>query len=61
MEPDILEKANQWLSSDIDDYSKKEIQQMLDASDTSELTDAFYKDLEFGTGGLRGVMGIGAQ
>ncbi len=61
MDPEVNRKAHVWLNSNIDDDSKKEIQKLLDADDTSELTDAFYKDLEFGTGGLRGIMGIGSN
>ncbi|QDH80103.1 phospho-sugar mutase [Echinicola soli] len=57
----IISKAQSWLNSNIDQDSKTKIQQLLDASDSSELIDSFYKDLEFGTGGLRGVMGIGSN
>ncbi len=55
------EKANQWLNSDIDQESKAEIQQLLNNEDDTELVESFYKDLEFGTGGLRGIMGIGSN
>jgi len=61
METTVRDKALQWLKTNIDEESKKTIQSMLDAEDQSELTDAFYKDLEFGTGGLRGVMGVGSN
>lgn len=57
----IISKAQSWLNSNIDTESRLKIQQLLDAADPSELVDAFYKDLEFGTGGLRGVMGIGSN
>src|SRR5690606_38888973 len=58
----IQEKARQWLSSSvIDDETKKQVQALLDNPDTRELTDNFYKDLEFGTGGLRGIMGAGSN
>ncbi|AWW32537.1 phospho-sugar mutase [Echinicola strongylocentroti] len=57
----IISKAQSWLNSNIDQDTKSKIQQLLDASDSSELVDSFYKDLEFGTGGLRGVMGIGSN
>ncbi|GAB3661785.1 phospho-sugar mutase [Echinicola sediminis] len=57
----IISKAETWLNSNIDQNSKEQIQQLLKAEDRSELIDAFYKDLEFGTGGLRGVMGIGSN
>lgn len=55
-------KAQQWLNSPvIDDDSKREIKKLLDASDSTELINAFYRDLEFGTGGLRGLMGVGSN
>lgn len=55
------EKARLWLNSNIDPEAKDEIRRMLDSPDNAELTDSFYKDLEFGTGGLRGIMGIGSN
>ncbi len=54
------EKALNWLSQDIDLEFKEGIQTLLDGNE-QELTDAFYKDLEFGTGGLRGIMGVGSN
>lgn len=56
-----LAKANaqKWLSGSIDDESKSQIRELLARPDTKELIDNFYKSLEFGTGGLRGVMGVG--
>ncbi len=60
LDPAILEKAQSWLSPDFDEVTRKEVQEMID-KDPSGLTDAFYKDLEFGTGGLRGVMGAGSN
>ncbi len=57
----VQEKINHWLNGNYDAESKAEIQQMLDEGKETELTDAFYKDLEFGTGGLRGIMGVGAN
>ena len=59
MESSIKEKVDFWLNSNIDADDKKEIQQLVDENNESELTEAFYKDLEFGTGGLRGIMGLG--
>ncbi|MGB4972946.1 MAG: phospho-sugar mutase [Cyclobacteriaceae bacterium] len=54
--------AEKWLKEgSIDEEAKGEIRKMLDASDTKVLIDSFYKNLEFGTGGLRGVMGIGSN
>ena len=61
LEPTVEKNVNLWLSGDYDEKSKKEIQSMLDRGATTELTDAFYKDLEFGTGGLRGIMGVGSN
>ena len=54
-------KAKEWLSPAFDEETRKSVQQMLDSQDKSELIDAFYKDLEFGTGGLRGIMGAGTN
>ncbi|HKL32427.1 MAG TPA: phospho-sugar mutase, partial [Tangfeifania sp.] len=53
--------AEGWLSDLYDEETRAEVQRMLDNEDTSELIDAFYKHLEFGTGGLRGVMGVGTN
>jgi phosphoglucomutase len=50
-----------WLSGTYDEQSKAEIQSMIERGAVTELTDAFYKDLEFGTGGLRGIMGVGSN
>ena len=55
------EKARHWLNSNIDQEAKDEILRMLDTPDNPELEESFYKDLEFGTGGLRGIMGIGSN
>ena len=56
------EKAAKWLnSSAIDDATKQEINKLLADSNTKNLIDSFYKELEFGTGGLRGIMGVGAN
>lgn len=54
-------KANEWLSPAYDDETRKEVQAMLDSEDKNALVDAFYKELEFGTGGLRGIMGAGSN
>lgn len=61
IDPNILAKAQSWLNSNIDEKSKEEIQALLDAPDKTELIDSFYRDLEFGTGGLRGIMGVGSN
>ena len=55
------EKARQWLGPQYDEETRKEVQKMLDADDKTPLIEAFYKDLEFGTGGLRGIMGPGSN
>ena len=57
----VIYKANTWLEGDYDAATKNEVQRMLDNEDKKELIDAFYKDLEFGTGGLRGIMGAGSN
>lgn len=61
MDLEVRAKAEEWLTSNIDSDAKIEIQNMLDSEDQTELVDSFYKDLEFGTGGLRGLMGIGSN
>lgn len=61
VDPMIIAKAEAWLKSNIDEKSKAEIQSLLDSTDKSELIDSFYRDLEFGTGGLRGIMGVGSN
>ena len=55
------EIAEKWLSPSFDEQTQKEVKDMLDAEDKSALIDAFYKNLEFGTGGLRGIMGAGTN
>ena len=55
------ERAKQWLSPAFDEETRKAVQAMLDNDDKTELIDAFYRDLEFGTGGLRGIMGAGTN
>ncbi|MBC6110401.1 phospho-sugar mutase [Pedobacter fastidiosus] len=52
---------NQWLNGNYDKNTKAEIKALVDKDATTELTDAFYKSLEFGTGGLRGIMGAGSN
>lgn len=61
LEPGVQDKINQWLHGSYDEDTKKEIQQLLDDKKYTDLTDAFYRDLEFGTGGLRGIMGAGSN
>lgn len=58
----VQSKAQSWLNSNvIDDTTKAEVNSLLSKQDSKELIDNFYKDLEFGTGGLRGVMGAGSN
>lgn len=58
--PDLLKKAENWLHTSIDEATRAEVQRMID-SDPDALVEAFYKDLEFGTGGIRGIMGVGTN
>lgn len=60
MDAVIQERVQTWLSGNYDEATKKEIQK-IKAENPKELADAFYKDLEFGTGGLRGIMGVGTN
>ena len=55
----ILDKAKNWTKAPFDLETQKEIQDLIDANDVDQLADRFYKDLEFGTGGMRGIMGAG--
>lgn len=57
----VTNKAILWLKGNYDSETKEEVQKMLNSEDKSKLIDAFYKDLEFGTGGLRGIMGAGSN
>ncbi len=57
----VIDKAMSWLNGNYDVETKAEVQHLLDNEDKRPLIDAFYKDLEFGTGGLRGIMGAGSN
>ena len=57
----VTEKANKWLSPAYDEETQAEVKRMLENPDKTDLIEAFYKDLEFGTGGLRGIMGAGSN
>ena len=57
---EILEKAQEWTSTTFDEATRKEVQELIH-SNSSDLADSFYKDLEFGTGGMRGVVGPGTN
>ena len=60
-EINVTKKVQGWLDSNIDQESKAEIERLLSDPDPTSLNEAFYKDLEFGTGGLRGIMGVGSN
>ncbi|MDR0973148.1 MAG: phospho-sugar mutase, partial [Prevotellaceae bacterium] len=57
----VTEKARTWLNPAYDEATQAEVRRMLDNPDKTELIESFYKDLEFGTGGLRGIMGAGSN
>lgn len=57
----VTEKAEKWLTPAYDAETQAEIKKMLENPDKTDLIEAFYKDLEFGTGGLRGIMGVGSN
>lgn len=56
----VKERAEKWLSDSYDEETRKKVKHLID-NDPKELTESFYKDLEFGTGGLRGIMGVGTN
>jgi phosphoglucomutase len=58
---EITKKAREWTSAEFDDETRKEISRLIDSGNEKELTDRFYKELDFGTGGMRGVMGAGTN
>ena len=60
LEQSVLAKAQSWLDGDYDADTKAQVKSLME-SDMKELTESFYKDLEFGTGGLRGIMGVGSN
>lgn len=57
----VTEKANKWLTPAYSAETQAEVKRMLASEDKTELIESFYKDLEFGTGGLRGIMGVGSN
>ncbi|WP_134092139.1 phospho-sugar mutase [Olivibacter sp. XZL3] len=59
--PSVKQKIDEWLGGDYNQETKKSIQDLQDNEKWDELNDAFYKDLSFGTGGLRGIMGPGTN
>ena len=58
---EVTAKAQSWLSEGYDEQTRAEVQAMLDNEDKTDLVESFYKTLEFGTGGLRGIMGAGCN
>ena len=58
IKPEILEKVNKWLTPLFDEETQNKIKELI-AHDPEELEESFYKNIEFGTGGMRGVMGVG--
>lgn len=60
IKPEILDRVNSWLTPVFDEKTQKEIKHLI-ASDPKDLEESFYKDLEFGTGGMRGIMGPGTN
>ena len=60
MDNQILERAQRWLTEQYDEETRKKVQELID-NDPNELTESFYRNLEFGTGGLRGIMGVGTN
>jgi len=58
---EVLSKAQTWLDGNYNEETKTEIRRMMEADDKTELIESFYRDLEFGTGGLRGIMGTGTN
>ena len=60
MDTNITQRVNAWLNGSFDEATKNEIKK-IQTENPDELTDAFYRNLEFGTGGLRGIMGVGTN
>jgi len=58
---EVIAKAQIWLDGNYNEETKKQVRRLLEAEDKSELIESFYRDLEFGTGGLRGIMGAGTN
>ena len=57
----VMAKAQLWLGDLYDAQTQAEVKAMMEADDKTPLVEAFYRDLEFGTGGLRGIMGVGTN
>ncbi|MEX0812558.1 MAG: phospho-sugar mutase [Chitinophagales bacterium] len=61
LESNVKKKIDEWLNGSFDEDTKNKVRKLLEENRYDELTDAFYQDLEFGTGGLRGIMGVGSN
>ena len=60
MNPEITAKAEAWLSPTFDATTQEEVKKLI-ANNSEDLNESFYKNLEFGTGGMRGIMGVGTN
>ena len=58
---EVIAKATTWLNGNYNEETKAEVRRLLESEDKTELIESFYRDLEFGTGGLRGIMGAGTN
>jgi phosphoglucomutase len=58
---EVMAKAQIWLNGNYNEETKNEVRRLMDAEDKTDLIESFYRDLEFGTGGLRGIMGVGTN
>ncbi len=58
---EVIAKATTWLNGNYNEETKADVRRLLEAEDKTELIESFYRDLEFGTGGLRGIMGVGTN
>src|SRR5690554_4149027 len=54
-------RIESWLTAEYDEVTRASVQQLINNNEETELLDSFYKELEFGTGGLRGIMGVGSN
>lgn len=59
LDPEVQKRVDEWLNGNYDNNTKTVIKEKLNNEQYDDLTDSFYKDLEFGTGGIRGIMGVG--
>ncbi|WP_346068270.1 phospho-sugar mutase [Sphingobacterium siyangense] len=61
LDKNLQKKIAGWLTPSYDEETRNAVQHLIDNNENTELTDSFYRDLEFGTGGLRGIMGVGSN